>query len=166
MELWDAYRKDETKTETSLRRGEPVPEGLYHMVAEILVQHEDGDFLMMQRDFQKPIEPGKYEVSAGGSVLQGETAEEGARRELFEETNIQSKEFTLLRTVVSEEYRSIFKVFYCKTDCNKENIRLQKGETISFSWVSPEKLKEMLFAENCKICRPEATKEALRLLGF
>ncbi len=164
MELWDAYTKTEVKTGQTLRRDEPVPKGVYHLVSEILVQHTDGDFLMMQRDFKKPIAPGKYEISAGGSVLQGENAEEGARRELFEETGIESGTFTLLESIISEEYRSIFKVFYCKTDCDKEAIRLQDGETVSFSWVSLETLQNMLLEKDCKICRPEAIKHALHLL--
>lgn len=166
MELWDAYTKTEVKTGQTLRRGELVPKGLYHLVSEILVQHTDGDFLMMQRDFKKPIAPGKYEISAGGSVLQGENAEEGARRELFEETGIQDGVFTLLESIVSEEYRSIFKVFYCKTDCEKEAIRLQEGETVSYRWVTLPTLRTLLNESPCPICRPESIKDALSLLGL
>ena len=58
MEIWDAYFKDGTPAGVDLIRGEKVPEGLYHIVCEILVRHTDGDYLLMQRDFEKIGYPG------------------------------------------------------------------------------------------------------------
>ena len=55
MELWDAYDRHGNKLPgVTLRRGEPVPEGMYHLVSEVLVRHTDGSFLLMRRD------PGKH----------------------------------------------------------------------------------------------------------
>jgi len=34
-EIWDAYDRDGIKLEFDLIRGEPIPEGVYHIVAEI-----------------------------------------------------------------------------------------------------------------------------------
>lgn len=42
------------------------------MVGEIIVRHEDGFFLLMQRDLKKPNFPGLYVASAGGSAVAGE----------------------------------------------------------------------------------------------
>lgn len=50
MEVWDAYTRDEVRTGEKLVRGAPIPDGVYHLVSEILVCHVDGDFLLMQRD--------------------------------------------------------------------------------------------------------------------
>lgn len=66
-EIWDAYYKDETLANTDLVRGENIPQGLYHLVCEVLVQHVDGDFLLMQRDLSKSNYGGYYEATAGGS---------------------------------------------------------------------------------------------------
>ena len=94
MEIWDAYYKDGTPAGCDLVRGEPIPNGLYHLVSEIVVKHADGDFLAMQREFNKPIEPGKFEITAGGSVKKGETAIEGAYRELsYDELKTSLNEF-------------------------------------------------------------------------
>lgn len=50
MELWDAYDRHGNKLPgVTLRRGEPVPEGMYHLVSEVLVRHTDGSFLLMRR---------------------------------------------------------------------------------------------------------------------
>ena len=71
-ELWDAYNKNFNKIENkTLIRGESIPDGAYHLVSEIVVKHTDGSYLLMQRDFRKH-HGGKWELTAGGSALQGE----------------------------------------------------------------------------------------------
>lgn len=48
MERWDAYDRHFQKVEgVTLIRGEPIPEGLYHLVCDILVRHRDGTYLLM-----------------------------------------------------------------------------------------------------------------------
>ena len=46
MEIWDGYLKDGTPANQDLVRGEPIPNGLYHLVSEILIKHTDGDYLL------------------------------------------------------------------------------------------------------------------------
>ncbi len=53
MEIWDGYFIDGTLANQDLIRGEKIPNGLYHLVCDILVRHVDGDYLLMQRDFCK-----------------------------------------------------------------------------------------------------------------
>ena len=53
-ELWDAYDKKFNKIEnTTLVRGETIPDGIYHLVSEVIVKHTDGSYLLMQRDLRK-----------------------------------------------------------------------------------------------------------------
>ena len=84
MEIWDGYLKDGTLANKDLIRGEKIPNGLYHLVSEVLVRHIDGDYLLMKRDENKPNYGGYYEASAGGSALKEENQLECAIRELFE----------------------------------------------------------------------------------
>ncbi|MBR6889539.1 MAG: NUDIX hydrolase [Clostridia bacterium] len=143
MELWDAYDRDFNRIEgVTLVRGEPVPEGMYHMVCEVLVRHADGEYLLMQRDRRKPY-GGMWEASAGGSALRGETPEDCARRELREETGIAADGLTEIARVVSPETRSIYVEFLCVTNCAKDAITLQEGETIAWRWTGREALLGM-----------------------
>ena len=90
MELWDAYDKNFQKIPgKTLVRGELIPQGLYHLVCDVIVRHADGVYLLMQRDPRKPW-GGMWEATAGGSALAGETPLECAARELREETGIVS----------------------------------------------------------------------------
>lgn len=136
MELWDAYYSDRTLAGVELRRGEPIPEGLWHLACEVLVRHTDGDYLLMQRDFSKPNYPGYFEASAGGSALKGETALECARRELQEECGITRGDFEPIGDYDSVEDQTLFSAFLCTTDWDKSAICLQEGETIAYKWVS------------------------------
>lgn len=71
-ELWDAYdNKFNRIKDMTLVRGEPIPDGVYHLVCDIIVKHTDGSYLLMQRDLRK-LYGGKWELTAGGSALQGE----------------------------------------------------------------------------------------------
>ncbi len=134
MEIWDAYYEDGTLAGRELVRGEPIPQGLYHLICEVLVRHTDGDYLLMRRDPRKPHYGGFWEATAGGSALKGEDAQACIRRELWEETGIRAG--TLEQIGCSLHPDTIFCSFLCITDGDKASVRLQEGETVAYKWVS------------------------------
>ena len=117
-----------------LVRGDKIDEGIYHLVCDIIVMHTDGTYLLMQRDFKKHF-GGMWELTAGGSALANETPLECAIRELGEETGIVSSNLREVKRIVNDEHRSLYVEFLCITDCDKNCITLQKGETIGYKWV-------------------------------
>ncbi len=143
MELWDLYDRDGNLTGKTWDRADErrIPDGYYHMVCDILVRHKDGDFLLMQRDFNKEPYPGRYEASAGGSALAGEDPLTCAKRELLEETGISSDSYELISHTFSDKSNAMFYSYLTEVDCDKDCIVLQEGETIAYKWVS---LQEML----------------------
>ncbi len=142
-EFWDAYNSFfEKMNGQTLVRGEAIPEGIFHLVCDILVEHTDGSYLLMKRDTRKHF-GGMWEATAGGSALAGETPLQCAIRELKEETGIAVSKLTEVGTDVSAETHSIYVEFLCVTDWNKNEITLQEGETIDYKWVSREELLTM-----------------------
>ena len=141
MEFWDAYNDRFEKIDgITLIRGDTIPAGVYHLVCEIIVRHTDGSYLLMQRDERKHF-GGMWEATAGGSALKGEDASACAIRELREETGIVSDGLTEVGRVVSND--TIYVEFLCETDCRKDSIILQDGETSAYKWVSKDKLLSM-----------------------
>lgn len=136
MELWDAYTREGVPTGGTLVRGEPVPDGLYHLVCEVLVRHADGSYLCMKRAHTKPNFPSYFEATAGGSALQGEDKWACIRRELEEETGIHCEEFTQISETIADDGHCIFYGFVCTVDCPKDSVRLQEGETEDYCWMS------------------------------
>ncbi len=142
-EVWDAYDENFNLIEGKiLTRGKKIPKGIFHLVCNVLAKHVDGTFLVMQRDYNKS-NGGMWEASAGGSALLGEKPLDCARRELKEETGIIVSDLNEIGMTVCEETRSIYIEYVCKTNWPKENITLQKGETVNFEWVNKSKLVYM-----------------------
>ena len=135
MEIWDLYDRDGNPLGQTAVRGEALPEGGYHLVSDILLRHADGDYLLMRRDPKKPIHPGEWEASAGGSALAGETPLECARRELREETGIEGRDFREVSVVVRDHNHCIFHSYVAGTDAPKDSVTLQPGETVDYKWV-------------------------------
>ncbi len=148
VELWDAYDCNANKLDGKLIRGEKIPDGMYHLVAEIIVRHKDGSFLAMQRDFSKKHYGGFWEISAGGAVKKGETALEGAVRELFEETGLVCKSLEKIYRICGKKYPCIYFGYICTVDFDKNRIKLQEGETVAYKWVKSEDIIRFLTDKN------------------
>ncbi len=145
MEVWDAYDKDFNKISNMiLIREEPIPEGIFHLVCDVIVKHNDGSYLLMQRDKRKHF-GGMWEATAGGSALCGESPLECALRELREETGIEADHLTEIGRVKSNN--TFYVEFLCVTDCKKDSIILQDGETVAYKWVSRDELISMKKSE-------------------
>ncbi len=145
MEKWDAYDSNFKKIDGKiLIRGEEkdIPNGVYHLVCDILVKHTDGSYLLMKRDHRKSY-GGMWEASAGGSALIGETPLQCAVRELREETGINTTALTKVGTEFDDKTHSVYVEFLCVTNWEKTAIQLQDGETIDYKWVNREDLITM-----------------------
>ena len=140
MELWDACDQSGQKLGYDLVRGEPLPAGVYHVVAEIAVRHSDGSILLTRRDLSKPNYPGCWEMGAGGSVLKGEGWLEGALRELREETGIMADTLEPLFVTQGERTHCVYAGYLCRYGGPKDAITLQPGETIGYRWLTSEEL--------------------------
>lgn len=143
VEIWDAYDRQFNKIENViLERGRAVPDGMYHLVCEIIVKHNDGTYLLMQRDLKKHL-GGMWELTAGGSALKGETPIECAVRELREETGIVSYNLQELKRIIHDGHNSLYVEYLCITDWDKNAVILQDGETVDYKWVDKTALLEM-----------------------
>ena len=144
IEIWGLFKRDGTNDEhKTMIRGEHTPEGYYHIVTDIVVQHEDGDFLLMQRDYRKH-KGGQFELTCGGSAVNDESAFDAAKRELKEETGIDTDKLTLLDHEIDDSKKGFYYEYYLKDNIDKNSITLQEGETISYKWVNKDELKRML----------------------
>ena len=164
MEIWDAYLADGTLAGCDLVRGEPIPKGLYHLVSDILVRHTDGDYLLMQRDPRKPNYGGYFEATAGGSALKGEDALTCAKRELREETGIATGTLSKIGRFVS--HNTIYETFLCVTDCDKDSITLQEGETVSYQWISEAEFIDFVNSDAMIDVQFRRYKPYLKQMGY
>lgn len=159
MELWDAYDRSGNKLNFSIKRGETIPQNVYHILSDTVVRHQDGTYLLMQRAWELRRWAGMFQVGAGGHVLKGETPIECAIRELKEESGIVCNDLEELYIAVVDEQQSIFYGYLCITDCPKDSICLQKGETIAYKWVSREEFIAYMDSDDCMDTQKTRLKE-------
>ena len=81
----------------------------------------------------------------------------GAIRELREETGIIAKEIKELKRIVHDGHHSLYVEYLYVTDCEKDSILLQEGETVDYKWIDRNDLLEM--SEN-----EMASKRAIELI--
>ena len=100
--------------------------------------------LIQLRSENKADWPGVWDLSAGGSVLAGETSGQGASRELFEEVGIEH-DFTGRRPdVVISIRQGFFDVYVIEWDGDLLSLNLQTEEVADVRWVTQSQLITMI----------------------
>lgn len=140
-EYLDLYDGSGRPTGERIRRGQPLPAGCRMLLVSIMTVNSAGEILLTRRAPEKRY-AGRWEITAG-CVQAGESAAEGAVRELLEETGIAVSAEDLTdcgRTIHADFVHTFFLVHH---DIPQEQIRLQPGETDGAQWVTPHVLLTM-----------------------
>ena len=87
-------------------RREMRAQRLPHRSTYILVFNSQGDLYVQKRTMTKDVFPGYYDPATGGVVLAGESYEESAQRELYEELGIRDVPLTPLFTFYFTDKRT------------------------------------------------------------
>jgi len=122
-----------TKTKAEVHR-----DGDWHRAAHVWIVASEGRFLLQRRSLRKENYPGLWDVSAAGHVSAGETSEECAVRETFEELGlrIDAHELQFLGTIrescvlnggayIDNEFHDVFIV---RRDVDVASLVFQDGE--------------------------------------
>ena len=134
-EILDLYDKNGVRTGETLIRGTKVPAGRRVLLVSIVTVNSSGEILLTRRAKEKTF--AHCWENTAGCVQSGETAAQGAVRELFEETGIQAaeSELELRGTASGADYIHAF--FLVRKDVPLSAIRLLAGETDAAKWVQP-----------------------------
>ena len=135
MELWDIYDRQRRTTGRFHVRGTPMGRGEYHLTAFVWVFNRQRELLLTRRAPEKEHYANCW-AATGGAALVGETSLQTVRRELREETGIARGTFTLIVRHVFDSGHCICYDYLCTTDCDKDGIVLQDGETEGWKWLN------------------------------
>ena len=144
-ELWDAYDENEKLLGFDLKRSQAksLPDGVYHVIVNVYTMTKDGKLLTTERSRNKTY-PLKWEVT-GGSILKGETAAEGAVRELYEETGIKisTEDLIVLYSYVDKPKHAIYHSYLNLIE-KEVHVTLQEGETMDYMYVPYKEFDELV----------------------
>lgn len=141
IEFWDAYDENRSLLDHKLIRGNPIPNGEYHLVVNIFIVTENGEILVTRRHPDKPF-PLFWECT-GGSVTAGEDSITGAIREVEEEIglSLSAEKFKLVKS--ERRHNDFLDTYLVITDIDLTELKLQDEEVIDAKLVSYEEYKNM-----------------------
>ena len=127
MEIMDLYDYQRQKTGKTYIRGSAQPEGFFRLVVHVCIFNSKNQLLIQQRTLNKKM-PGLWDVTSAGAVTTGESSNQGAQRELFEELGIQI-DFSNIRPSLTANFIQGFDDFYIiNKDIDIKGLKLQDDE--------------------------------------
>lgn len=146
MEFWDVYDKARRLKGYKIMRGgdRRLGKDEYHLTCHICVFSSDGRMLIQKRADFKGLWGGLWDITAGGSVLAGESSQAGASRELSEEVGV-AYDFSSCAPMMTFYHRDcISDYFFATADVDPSALRLQGSEVSTVRYATREEMLEML----------------------
>ena len=144
MEAWDLYTQDRVKTGQTMLRGDPVPEGLFHLQVHVCIFNEQGEMLIQQRQSTKRWYAGLWDYSVGGSAVAGDTSLAAAERETLEELGLRVS-LAGRKPAVTRWYGSMIDDYYIlPLNVALSDLHLQREEVQAVRWAGREDILTLL----------------------
>ena len=144
MELWDIYDINRNKTGKTIKRSDTLHNGEFHIAVQVCVFNSKGEMLIQQRQPFKDDWSNMWDITAAGSVLAGETSQQAAQRELFEELGI-TIDFTKARPRFTINFDKGFcDVYTYEKEADLGRLILQAEEVKAVAWANKRQIFEMI----------------------
>jgi isopentenyldiphosphate isomerase len=151
MESWDLYNAEGELQEISIRRGEPIPDGLYHRIVHIWIYNEKQEFLIQKRAPHLSWFPNRWATTTGSMVSGERDVLAAAYREVEEELSLNSVDIDLEKGEEIIIGSSIVAIFSGFLPANMFSQIKLNSEVSDVKWMKTTKIdqlrKENLFAE-------------------
>ncbi len=144
MEIFDLYTEDRVKTDRTMVRGEPTPEGYYRLVVHVCIFDPEGRMLIQQRQPFKEGWSNFWDVSVGGSAVAGDSSRSAAERETREELGL-AIDLRNVRPTLTIDWEHGFDDYYVLTQqVDLASLRLQYEEVQRVAWATEEEILRMI----------------------
>lgn len=144
MELFDLYTADRVKTDRTMVRGDPTPEGYYRLVVHVCIFNQKGQMLIQQRQPFKSGWSNLWDVTVGGSAVSGDTSRSAAERETLEELGL-SVDLSDVRPTLTVHWENGFDDYYVLTrEVDPASLRLQPEEVQQVRWADKDEILRMI----------------------
>ena len=115
--------------------------GAWHRSSHVVLYNSDGEVFVQLRSMNKDSGGGLWDTSAAGHVDSGESYDQCAVRELYEELGVRIDQSSLLRRCkLDPEQRNGFEFTCVYSVCSDQPLMLQTEEIDDGVWMSPADL--------------------------
>lgn len=165
MEIWDILDEEGNKTGKIMKKGEEVPNGFYHLGADVWIINSENKILMQKRSPLKRQSPNVWGMT-GGSVIKGETTLQTIEREAMEELGIH---LNIEGMQLIKHYKTgevWLDTYLIRQDIDLKDIVMEEAEVSEVKWMIYEEIEE-LFNENQLLAnRWEYVRELMKSLQY
>ena len=146
MELWDIYDRNRNKTGKTIKRGERLQKGEFHLIVHIWIKNSNNEFLIQQRS-EKVKNPLVWSTT-GGSAVAGEDSFTAALREVKEELGIdltKEKGYLFEEGIYEEDNQQYLSDTYLYfIDLDIKDLKLQTEEVKQVKFEKMSIIKQMM----------------------
>jgi len=144
MEFWDIYNSDREKTGATMVRGDRIKPGDHHIMVHVCVFNNAGQMLIQLRHPDKEVWGDKWDISAGGSAVAGDTSSVAIHREMLEEIGI-DYDFSNIRPHLTVNIHGAFDdIYIVDLDADISTLRLQPEEVKQVKWADRDEIFRMI----------------------
>lgn len=148
MEFWDVYDMERKRTGHIMMRGDKAYVGRLHLVVHVCIFNAEGMMLTQKRQSSKEGWPNRWDITVGGSALAGETSQEAAERELFEELGIRVS-LDGVRPHLTMNFKDGFDdIYLLRKEVIAEELILQEEEVSQARWSTKEEIITLIKNED------------------
>ena len=144
MEKWNLYNQQGILTEKIHIRGEPIPEGLYHLVIHVWLIDEKGRYLIQKRSQSLTFQPGIW-AATGGSAILGESSLDAVIRETREELGINLTPNNLKLITRFRRTTHFLDLWHTSISADLQQFFKATSEVDAIDFKYPEEISEMIF---------------------
>lgn len=146
MEFWDVYDKNRKPKGYKIMRGgdRRLGKGEYHLTCHVCLFSADCRMLIQKRNGYKGLWGGLWDITAGGSVLAGESSGAGAARELIEEIGVSADFSSVSPAMTFYHAECISDYFFVEMEVVPEELSLQYSEVTDVRYASREEILAMV----------------------
>ncbi len=142
IEDWDVYDAHRSLVGRLHQRGREMEPGDFHLVVQVWICNNHGEYLIQKRSMEKELAPGLWATTAG-SATAGEDSLTTCLRETEEEIGL-ALDPDLLEPVLSyTRTDSHVDVWWVRMEADLSRLALQEEEVDAVRWATPAEIRTM-----------------------
>ena len=144
MELMDIYDENGVRTGRTFERNTKLCAGEYCRVIHVCIFNSTGKLLIQQRQSFKEGWPNMWDVSAAGAVSAGESSNQAAEREVFEELGYKLELDEVRPHLIISFDAGFNDIYIVERDIDLNSLQLQYEEVQAVCWAGLDEINELI----------------------